>query len=115
MKWITPLWSDPVGWSEWVAKTKLRVFIWTLVHAVFVFGGLFAMHLMLRHFPSSTEDDLSTLVALSAGALPIVLIGIGYPAMYLYAMFRMIKMLKGQESQNTAPEDTARKLADPQR
>jgi len=30
MKWITPLWRDPIGWSDWVAKTKLRVLVWTL-------------------------------------------------------------------------------------
>ncbi len=40
MKWITPLWSDPIGWSDWVAKTKLRVIIWTLIHIAFVVWGI---------------------------------------------------------------------------
>jgi hypothetical protein len=100
MKWITPLWSNPVGWSEQVAKTKLRVFLWTLIHLCFVSGGFVGFYWSLqviykfRDTPSLIPS--MTFLALVAGACPIVFIGVVYPAMYLYAMHRLLVMLKAQ-------------------
>jgi len=91
MKLITPLWSDPVGWSEQVAKTRLRVLIWTFVHVGFVLGGIFSIYWLLRKLP--TDSHLS-LFAILMGACPIVFIGVGYPAMYLYAMYRLLKIVR---------------------
>ncbi len=100
MKW-TPLWSDPVGWSEKLAKTKLRVLIWTLIHVCFVSGGLLMIYLMIYWSIRATHEFHDTpflsLLAVLAGAGPIVFIGVGLPAMYLYAMHRLLVMLKAQD------------------
>jgi uncharacterized BrkB/YihY/UPF0761 family membrane protein len=104
MKW-TPLWSDPVGWSEKVAKTKCRVFIWALIHLCFVSFGLVAIYWLQQkvyEFPDEFRDRAS-LYAVLAGAWPILFIGVGFPAMYLYAMYRMLTMLKAQKQ--TSPDD----------
>lgn len=76
MKLFTPLWKDPVGWSEQVAKTKLRVFLWILVHISFVAGGLTGIYWLLK---KSHGDSDATAYLILLGASPIVFIGIGYP------------------------------------
>jgi hypothetical protein len=90
MKLFTPLWSDPVGLAEQVAKTKLRVFLWILVHISFVAGGLAGIYWLLHKLHG--DSDVSAYLIL-VGACPIVFIGIGYPAMYLYAMHRLLKIV----------------------
>jgi len=105
MKW-TPLWSDPIGWSEKVAKTKCRVLIWTLIHLCFVLFGLFAVYwlqLKVYEFPDMFRSHALILVAVLAGAWPILFIAVGFPAMYLYAMHRLLKMLKAQKQ--TSPNN----------
>ena len=101
MKLITPLWSDPVGWSEKVAKTKLRVFIWALIHIAFVLFGLCSIYWLLQKafgIPGELGDSRPLiLLAIAGGAAPIVFIGIGYPVMYLYAMHRLLVMLRAQK------------------
>jgi hypothetical protein len=97
MKWITPLWSDPVGWSEWVAKTKCRVFIWVIIHLCFVSFGLFAIYWLIRKVDGFRDSRELVLLALLVGSWPILFIGVVYPAMYLYAMHRLLVMLKAQK------------------
>ena len=101
MKWITPIWSDPVGWSDWVAKTKWRVFIWVLVHLCFVAFGLFAMYWLLEKIDGFQNSRELVLLALLGAACPILFIGVAFPAMYLYAMHRLLVMLRAQKK--TAP------------
>ena len=91
MKLFTPLWRDPVGWAEQVAKTKLRVVLWIFVHIVFVAGGLVGILCLLRKLHG--DSDITGYLIL-VGAFPIILIGIGYPAMYLYAMHRLLKIVR---------------------
>ncbi len=81
MKWITPLWSDPIGWSEWVAKTKVHVLIWTLIHIAFVAWGL----VMIQKF------------GVMAGAFPIIFIAVAYPCLYLCAMHQLLKIAKQRQ------------------
>ena len=111
MKWITPLGSDPVGWSEKVAKTKLRVLIWSLIHLVFVLFGLCASYWFLQkayEFPDTFRDGRAlVLLAVFSGASPILFIGVAYPTMYLYAMYRLLAMLK--EQKQTSPDRGERK------
>src|ERR1019366_3128125 len=82
MKWITPIWSDPVGWSEKVAKTKFRVCLWTVIHLCFVLFGLFAIYWLLQKVDAFQNSRALILLAVFAGAWPILFIGVGYPAMY---------------------------------
>jgi len=97
MKWITPIWSDPVGWSEWVAKTKWRVFIWVLIHLCFVSFGLFAIYWQLQKVGGFQDSRELILLVLSGAAGPILFIGVAFPAMYLYAMHRLLFMLRAQK------------------
>jgi hypothetical protein len=106
MKWITPLWSDPVGWSEKVAKTKLRVFMWTLIHLCFVSVGFFMIYWSIQAIHEFHNAPSLYLLAVLTGAGPILFIGVGYPAMYLYAMHRLLVMLKAQDK---APPDEQQK------
>jgi uncharacterized membrane protein YcjF (UPF0283 family) len=103
MKWITPIWSDPVGWSEKVAKTKFRVCLWTVIHLCFVLFGLFAIYWLLQKVDAFQNSRALILLAVFAGAWPILFIGVGYPAMYLYAMHRLLTKLKTQEQ--ASPDD----------
>jgi len=81
-----PLWSDPVGWSEQFAKTKLRVFIWILIHIASIPCALF---LIIRA------------QFLSAGIMLMGLIGISYPCMYIYAMHRLLRIIKDKGSDDS--------------
>ena len=103
---LTTIWSDPVGWSEKVAKTKCRVFIWALIHLCFVSFGLFAIYWLLQkvyELPDEFHSRALIFYAVLAGAWPILFIGVGFPAMYLYAMHRLLTMLKAQKQ--TSPDD----------
>jgi hypothetical protein len=91
MKLIAPLWSDPAGWAEGVAKTKLRVIVWTIVHALFVSGGLSSIYWLAHKLPADLNLGWFPILM---GAFPIAFIGVVFPAMYLYAMHRLLKMLR---------------------
>jgi len=94
MKLITPIWSNPIGWAEQGAKTKLRIVIWVAIHAGFVALGLFMIYTRLTPHSVVPFDDAYRLHALLSGAFPIVFIGVLYPAMYLYAMHRLLQIIK---------------------
>lgn len=91
MKRFNPLWSDPVGWAERVAKTKFRVGLYILIHIVFVAGGLASIHWLLREFDGGSMVSAYLILV---GACPIIFIGVGYPALYLYAMHRLVKIIR---------------------
>jgi hypothetical protein len=108
MKWITPLWSDPIGWSEAAAKTRLRMFILMSFHIAMTFLGLVIFKMsndML--FKMSNDPDLfgdvrylRILVVLD-GAMGIVLVGMILPAMYLYAMYRLLKIIREEQEKKS--------------
>jgi hypothetical protein len=90
MKLFNPLWRDPVGWAEQVAKTKLRVGLYILIHILFVVGGLAGIYWLLRKLHGDSDGAAYLILV---GACPIIFIGIGFPAMYLYAMYRLLKIV----------------------
>jgi hypothetical protein len=100
MKLISTLWRDPVGWAEQVAKTKLRVFSWILIHVVFVALGLAGTYTLLQKAHGDADVSPYLIPALAG---PIVIIGIYYPAMYLYAMYRLLKIVKGAKPNEGMP------------
>lgn len=108
MKWITPLWSDPIGWSEWVAKTRLRVFIWTLFHIAIIFLGLVIFKMSNDVlFKMSNDPDLYRgvrylrFLVVIDGGMVIVLCGIVLPVMYLYAMHRLLKKIREEQEKKS--------------
>lgn len=102
MKWITPIWSAPVGWCDWLAKTKRRVCIWVLIHLGFVLSALSFLYWLILQFDDIQDLHELALIVLSNAAWPILIIGVGFPAMYLYAMHRLLFMLRTQ--QNPMPD-----------
>ena len=90
MKLIAPLWSDPVGWAEGVAKTRIRICVVMLVHVAFVACGILGTHWLVQKLPA--EPDLSWL-AIMPGVFAFAMIGVLFPAMYLYAMHRLLKIV----------------------
>jgi hypothetical protein len=100
MKLIAPLWRDPVGWAEQVARTKFRVFVWILIHIIFVAIGLAGTYTLLQK--SHGDADISPYL-IPALAGPIVIIGIYYPALYLYAMYRLLKIVKEAKPNDSMP------------
>ena len=89
MKWRTfALWRDPVGWSEQFVKTELRVFFWMLIHIFSVTWGIYRIQ---RFNPLAT------------GASIIIFFGIIFPCMYLYALYRLIRVIRKKDENNTLP------------
>ncbi len=91
MKLIAPLWSDPVGWTEGVAKTKLRLCLSIFIHVVFVSGGILGTHWVVKKLPA--DSNLSWL-AIMPGGFAFALVGVVFPALYLYAMHRLLKIIR---------------------
>jgi hypothetical protein len=94
---ITPLWKDPVGWAEQIAKTKRRVLIFSLVQLVFVGGGLGCIYWVSGDVEVLQNPRLQRLVPILVGAGPILGFGIGYPIMYLYALHRLLLIIKSEK------------------
>ena len=103
---LKTLWSDPVGWAEKFAKTPLMVFVWTIVHSVLVSAGLILIYYGTKIFD---EVGLSRAYAILEGGIPILLLGVVLPSMYLYAIYRILKILREKElkleKMETPPED----------
>ncbi len=100
MKWMNPLWRDPVGWSEKAAKTKLRVLVLTLIHLTSILVGLAFLCIFICSLPGLAVDRFDIVMAMVIGGLPIVCISVTCPAMYLYAMHRLLKLLREKDTQN---------------
>jgi len=92
MKWTTPIWSDPVGWSEKVAKTRFRIFILLLFHIYCVLMGLLMINKLLQSVQEGQVYRISTI--LEVGAFPIVIGGVFLPALYMYAVYRLLRIIK---------------------
>jgi hypothetical protein len=62
-----------------------------LVHVVFVAGGILGTHWLVQKVPA--DSNLSWLAVMPSG-FAFALIGIIFPAMYLYAMHRLLKVVR---------------------
>ena len=98
MKLMTPIWSDPIGWSEWIAKTKVRAAVWVLIHLAFILTGLLGI---LRSANRASSVDLEiNFSTILAGLFPIILIGFFYPCLYIIAMYKLLKTIKEEREIN---------------
>jgi hypothetical protein len=61
-----------------------------LVHVAFVAGGILGTHWLVQKLPA--EPNLSWL-AIMPGVFAFAMIGVLFPAMYLYAMHRLLKIV----------------------
>jgi hypothetical protein len=92
---ITPVTSQPVAWSEGAAKTRLRVAVCTLLHLAVVIAGLGVTHWAPDLFADVPHGRV---FALALGAGPILLAGVGYPALYLLALHGLLRTLRVRAS-----------------
>ena len=92
---LNPIWKDPVHWSRKLARSRTRVVSWIIVHVIFVAFGLGGLY----YFIGSSGEDivanplLRILVILVCG-MPILFIAVGYPALYLYAIYRLLQEIE---------------------
>ncbi|MCP4676796.1 MAG: hypothetical protein GY854_15035 [Deltaproteobacteria bacterium] len=84
MKWVSDkaLWKDPIGWSKSFGETKRRVWVSVLLHIFLTILGVF----------------LNQNVSAFAGLSSIALAGIGFPLLYLIALYHLTKHIKEKES-----------------
>lgn len=80
---------QPATWSHSIAKSKLRVIAFSLLHFALLF---FALWLMFDQM--SLKQDIRALAftdLLSSSSL-VLFIGGFYPCFYLYAIYRLLEM-----------------------
>jgi hypothetical protein len=75
LKWVAARWFDPVGWPGWVASTKLRLFLWALIHIAVLACVLLAI--------------INTDGMLDARTIRLVLAG--YPCLYLWTAYPLLR------------------------
>lgn len=92
------LFDDPIRQAEQVAKTKLRVFIWTIIHIALLTWGL---HSMYTSISRTLPTDSLTFTDILAPSAMIYLVGVMNPSAYLYTMYRLLKKLREQTDDNT--------------
>lgn len=92
VKWMRPIWRDPVGWARSIATPKSGLF--------FLFGntciaasalGILFVALRLRGL-EEPEAQVAGLVAGAVGGLALLLAVVWFPGLLLYAVFRMQKL-----------------------
>lgn len=89
---LTPISTDPVGWSRQVAGTKRRVFIAALVHLAFVAFGLGGTYWLLQKIDGFRDNRSLVLLALFWASWPMLIMGVYAPTLYLYATHRLLQM-----------------------
>ncbi|MCF6455347.1 hypothetical protein [Pseudoalteromonas sp. MMG024] len=80
--------SQPATWSHSIAKSKLRVIVFSLLHFALLFLALWLMFDQM-----SLKQDLKALTftdLLSSSSL-VLFIGGFYPCFYLYAIYRLLE------------------------
>jgi hypothetical protein len=83
--------KDPVQWSSQIAKTKFRVFLFILVHFAFITWGLYSTYKLVISSPDIANFSFGQFLSFTNPL--IYFIGVGYPAMYLYVIYRLLKMM----------------------
>jgi hypothetical protein len=90
LKFFTPIFTNPVGWARWIGNSLKFVFVCFLVHLLFVTIGFGFIYIGLINTGLEPQRALNLLLP---GFFPIVFIGIIYPTMYAYAIFRLLKII----------------------
>ncbi len=81
--------SDPTRWSLSLAKTKLRVFLWFIVHIVFMTAGLY---LIFDTYISDETPQITFWKFAAFSGFPIYFMGVLYPTLYIVAIYKLLKM-----------------------
>jgi len=90
------LYSDPVKWSEQIAKTKTRIFITVAINCSLLYLLLWLLYELTMATVGFGFSEMP-LKQFMLYAIGIFIIGGILPGHNLYAMYRMIKMIKDNE------------------
>ncbi|MFD3352053.1 hypothetical protein [Alteromonas macleodii] len=93
------IFSDPVKWAESAAKSKARLIIFIVSHIGLLMAALWTSYDSI--VAKNRISDLSYTEFLVSSS-QIVFIGAIFPSLYLYSMYRMIKIIKEKDNVNTA-------------
>lgn len=93
------IFSDPVKWAESAAKSKTRLIIFIVSHIGLLMAALWTSYDSI--VAKNRISDLSYTEFLVSSS-QIVFIGAIFPSLYLYSMYRMIKIIKEKDNVNTA-------------
>jgi len=99
---LTPLFSDPIGWSEQVAKSRNRVKVLTVLHVSFISIGLLLVYWRICALGLSPVVSLATVLV---GMVPIVFMGIILPAFYLNALHQLLKLVGDRKEDVNAVDE----------
>jgi hypothetical protein len=90
LKWSGPIWKDPIGWARYIGNSKKRVYLWCLIHLLFVSYGFWEIYNRLVRMNIDSYRLISTL---RFGAIPIFYIGVFFPVLYIYVIYRLLKII----------------------
>lgn len=93
------IFSDPVKWAESAAKSKARLIIFIVSHIGLLMAALWTSYDSI--VAKNRISDFSYTEFLVSSS-QIVFIGAIFPSLYLYSMYRMIKIIKEKDNVNTA-------------
>ena len=93
------IFSDPVKWAESAAKSKAGLIIFIVSHIGLLMAALWTSYDSI--VAKNRISDFSYTEFLVSSS-QIVFIGAIFPSLYLYSMYRMIKIIKEKDNVNTA-------------
>jgi hypothetical protein len=85
------IWKNPVGWSAKIAGSRLRSSLLILFH-ICLSVSLFFIYWLLAPI---CHQHPSVLIG---PAIILFGVGVAYPAMYVYAIYRLLKFVKNKEN-----------------
>jgi len=86
------MFSEPIKWSNSIAKTKFKVFLFSLVHFAFITWGLHSIYETTTLTPDSASLSFGDFLLFKG--VWFYFIGVAYPTMYLYVIYRLLKVIK---------------------
>ncbi len=93
------IFSDPLKWAESAAKSKARLIIFIVSHIGLLMAALWTSYDSI--VAKNRISDFSYTEFLVSSS-QIVFIGAIFPSLYLYSMYRMIKIIKEKDNVDTA-------------
>ena len=86
----TLIFTNPVGWARWIGNSPFHVFIWFLIHSLFIAMGLWFIYdkLVITGFEPQKAFDV-----LKPSLFPILFVGVYFPVLYAYAIYRLLKII----------------------
>ena len=93
------IFSNPVKWAESAAKSKARLIIFIVSHIGLLMAALWTSYDSIVAKNRISDLSYTEFLVLSS---QIVFIGAIFPSLYLYSMYRMIKIIKEKDNVNTA-------------